>query len=587
MECTYCPEDNKLRLYVGRVSREWYERLRKAGYKSTPKQSCDFVATWSIRAVDLALELTECEDIGDEDISPEERAADRAERFLGYREKRLGEAVGHADNFDNGPAVHGYQNQQRAERAAAKHDRQRTRATSQWDKAEYWQRRTAGVISHALYKAQPGVRRGRILRLESELRKCVACEEADRKYHELWERIFAMDGAEEVLPLDDNGNADTSRMNKAQKYAYSLANDGRIDFHLPHPTCQDANRKSEELHSTNYLRYFTPYDFLTRTDYLGCKFDRLSPKQVADMYLSKTKSMDDPTRSATRYIRHLEFRLGYERQMQDAEGGNAAENEIEVGGWFGKYQVLTIHKSPATKLVTSVKVIYRGDGDMPKGVQRMNIQRLGRDTYKPPTDEDIAQAQTTLKEINDKKKGKGAPKLINPTLEHAERLQAIWNENAKHPSEVWHMTQKEYSARSKGSYSCCETATVSEFGTEYRKNWRGDSRGVPVFKIRHGSSGYKFGAASRVVVITDKPQKELPWDTMADIYESHPTIEELAPKAEWLRQELCKNWWDSVSPEAQELFEEFYYHGLAFRSSTSQFGLNEAGLALLENKASA
>ena len=57
--------------------------------------------------------------------------------------------------------VHGYQNQQKADRAANRHGRHRTHALTQWSKAEYWQTRTAGVISHALYTSTASVRRGR------------------------------------------------------------------------------------------------------------------------------------------------------------------------------------------------------------------------------------------------------------------------------------------------------------------------------------------------------------------------------------------------------------------------------------------
>ena len=41
---TYCPEDDKLRLYVGRVPRDEYEALRAEGWQSTAKQDCDFSA---------------------------------------------------------------------------------------------------------------------------------------------------------------------------------------------------------------------------------------------------------------------------------------------------------------------------------------------------------------------------------------------------------------------------------------------------------------------------------------------------------------------------------------------------------------
>ena len=103
---TYCPEDNKLRLYVGRVPRDEYLNLRKQGWKSTPKQDCDFVATWHPYREDTALAYAGY--IGDEDQSPEDRAADRADRFSMYRDKRRSEAGGFADSFEDGPAVHGY-----------------------------------------------------------------------------------------------------------------------------------------------------------------------------------------------------------------------------------------------------------------------------------------------------------------------------------------------------------------------------------------------------------------------------------------------------------------------------------------------
>lgn len=164
---TYSAEDNKIRLYVGRVPRADYERLRAAGFVSTPKQDCDFVATWTPAREDLAREfLAEDEDIGDEDYSPQERAADRAERFGDYRDKRRAEAGGHADTFEAGPSAFGHQNRARAERQAMRHDRHRGRALSQWSKAEYWQQRTEGVIAHALYRSSARVRRGRILTLD-------------------------------------------------------------------------------------------------------------------------------------------------------------------------------------------------------------------------------------------------------------------------------------------------------------------------------------------------------------------------------------------------------------------------------------
>jgi len=172
---TYCPEDNKLRLYVGRVPRPEYDALRAEGWTATPKQNCQFMAHWTPERRDTALSYGDGI-IEDEDQSPAERAADRAERFAGYREKRTDEATGRADAYDAGPQAHGFQSQARAERAAASHDRIADRAGDAWSKAEYWQRRTAGVISHALHVCSPSVRMGRIKELEADLRRFQAVE---------------------------------------------------------------------------------------------------------------------------------------------------------------------------------------------------------------------------------------------------------------------------------------------------------------------------------------------------------------------------------------------------------------------------
>jgi hypothetical protein len=86
-------------------------------------------------------------------------------------DKRREEAHGFADRYDAGPSVHGYQDYSKAVRAADRHDRIATRACNAWEKAEYWQRRTAGVISHALYHSNPGVRFRRIKDIEAGIRK--------------------------------------------------------------------------------------------------------------------------------------------------------------------------------------------------------------------------------------------------------------------------------------------------------------------------------------------------------------------------------------------------------------------------------
>ncbi len=176
-EATYSPQDDKLRLYFSfRIPRPEWDALRAMGFTWTMKQKeaggCDMVAPWTPEREDRALELAG--EIGDEDQPREERAAQRAERFEGYQQKRLQEASTHADHYEAAPSVHGHQNLARAERAAAKHDRVGARAVTQWDKAEYWTRRTAGVIASALYAERADVRHRRIKGIEADVRRMKA-----------------------------------------------------------------------------------------------------------------------------------------------------------------------------------------------------------------------------------------------------------------------------------------------------------------------------------------------------------------------------------------------------------------------------
>ena len=66
MTATYCPEDNKLRLYSdARLGAETYARVKAAGFKWAPKQELFVAPMWTPDREDLLLEL--CGEIGDED----------------------------------------------------------------------------------------------------------------------------------------------------------------------------------------------------------------------------------------------------------------------------------------------------------------------------------------------------------------------------------------------------------------------------------------------------------------------------------------------------------------------------------------
>lgn len=444
---TYCPEDNKLRLYVGRVPRDEYDALRAEGWHTTPKQSeagqGEFAATWTPAREDTAISYAGI--IGDEDAGPAERAADRAERFTGYLGRRLGEAGERADRYEGKDPAHGYQSAEKAERAAARHDRIADRAINAWDKAEYWEQRTRGVISHALYVSTPGVRMGRIKVLESKQRK-----------------------AEKTL-----------------------------------------------AEYTATYRAWKP---------------------------------DNGSHSA-RWRRHYENRLAYERQMLEAQGGRAGVLDIEPGGFINGKQIQKVNKSPATGRVVSVYVLgthtgysrasgYKEYETIPC-LKRIEVERMSPDAYRAPTEEELAAFNKAQAEEKAKRKAT-SPKtvpLVNPTDADAERLQSELNKRSKadndarqikaygkvyteyKPSTVFHMTQAQYSAYSKGTYGRGETRGLCkscEMEPRASNMWRpreeeeAKRRGPAVCKIRIGDGDGSDYGARRVVVLTDKPQKPLP-----------------------------------------------------------------------------
>jgi len=224
-------------------------------------------------------------------------------------------------------------------------------------------------------------------------------------------------------------------------------------------------------------------------------------------------------------------------------------------------------------------------------MRAFNVERLPEGAYRAPTDEERAVFATVVTERKAKEKAdKGAvPSLINPTDADAEKLQARWNATAKArdartpESAVLRMTQAEYSARSKGD-GPCETSDISEQLRIRRTDYTGRDGGgrVTVFKVRTGiAGGYSYSAARRVIVLTDKPQKALPWSTAEAIRETMPTVEmlrsRLAELAELIRSHRLSM---EYTAEEKQLLADAAYVGWAYEASASQRGWTEVGAAV-------
>lgn len=566
IRATYSPEDNKLRIYPDGeridsiLDEQEYASFKSAGYKWAAKQECFVAPRWTPTAEDWALALAE--EIEDEDYSPEERSADRAERFSGYREKRRGEANDRADTFEAGPQAFGHQNQARAERQARKHDRHRLHSLSQWSKAEYWQQRTAGVIRHALHKSSPAVRRGRIDNLEAEQRKHEKWREEYAETYRAWQGVARYEDSAHLLPLGEDGYVKCDELGPGQRLAYALANTYKC-IKMLHPTSEEANAKAKELHGEHFK--FGGYDFLVNDKYLGVPFERFTPKRLAEEYMARATKPED---MGARWSKHYELRIAYEKAMLENEGGRAGDAAMCPGGWIrggrtrscltdadaGWKQIQKVNKSPATGRVTSVQVWGTTSGyteesgytkyETKPAIVTVDVSRLPEGCYRPPTAEEMAEfkAKQGVRKAEQKANAPTKPKLLNPTDDDAAKLQALWNIHAKslhdkhctyreyEPTGVASMDQAAYSARSKGSYSSFETVEVCENGRQPRR-WDGNKPAVnpPVaFKVRVGyASGGGFShQARRVIVLTDKPRSPLPldWDRLFTEAESREEV---------------------------------------------------------------
>lgn len=559
---TYCPEDDKLRLYVGRVPRDQYEALRAEGWTSTPKQDCDFVAVWTPEREDTALSYAG--EIDDEDQSPADRAADRAERFAGYRDKRTADALRHADHYDAGPSAHGYQSKARAVKAADRHDRIADRALTQWDKAEYWTRRTAGVIAHALHTAAPGVRMGRIKTLEAELRKAEKAGEEHAARHR-WISSIAKDPAAAVERIAAKHYAGNT-VEATRSLCENIAGHG-----------MHRNPANPESPAGYYYQHAKSEHPPTVSDY-AARWLALHPAPESPEF--------EETGSA-RNLRHLQHRLAYERQMLDAQGGRAASLDMEKGGtWLGGV-IAKVNKSTASGRVVSVAVIvptvsrwtYKTTNvpGTPYALATFETERGKPGSYAAPTPESLAKLaefEAARKAAN--AKAPKAPPLVNPTDAEAERLQAVWNEQdpphyGDAPAAVVRMSQADYSARSGGSYASAETVEIIGGG---RRRGNGGFMRRPLFpavaKVR------RYGRS--VVVLEDKPQKPLPPSAWVDPRPA--VVEEVRQNIATLKAAACRAWNDRMTEEETRIFNLARMVGLAYADSATQFGLTEEGKAL-------
>lgn len=480
---TYSVEDNKLRLYVSaRLDDDLYRRVKNQGFKWAPKQELFVAPSWSPDREDFCVELAG--DIEPEEMTLVERAELKAMRLDALAEKRAGQAGAFAaaahrisERFASGqPILIGHHSERKARKDKAQMEREMQKAVDAHNAVDYWRYRATGVERHANRKADSGVRARRIKTLLAEMRDFQRKLNHANKCLELWTAIDATEDQEkrEKMTRYYIGAANIAPHYRG-KSLYSLLEDNEV-------TVNDAIERCIQFHTAQAQN---PYTF--------------------------------------RWINHLLNRLAYERDEMGDVPRYEGELTPVILQTFAREQGADKPKaSPITDgfaLESAVPLpLHLGEG------KRIELT----------TDEwrELMKSVGHAVVIKTRKKSttKTVP-LINPSKEDAEKLQALWNSDARKTkygsgSETTEMTQQKYSTFSGGSYTPYETITLDQYGRKIWNSMNAAKKGLTAtYRVRVGHGG-KLYSADRVIILSDKPRKPLPFDLDALVEASQQATEE-------------------------------------------------------------
>jgi len=190
----YQPTENKLRIYPAeRLDAETYAKVKLCGYRWAPKQGV-FFASWTPRAEDVAIELCGC--INDEDMTPDERAAERAERFEGYSASRAKDADAAYNSVKRisdcipfgQPILVGHHSEGRHRADIKRIENGMRNAVKNWDTADYWERRAKASMLHAQRMESPVTRSNRIKKIKADMNLKIRIREKAEIMLAYWEK---------------------------------------------------------------------------------------------------------------------------------------------------------------------------------------------------------------------------------------------------------------------------------------------------------------------------------------------------------------------------------------------------------------
>lgn len=302
LSATYDVSDDKLRFCsLTRLSKDDYNVVSELGFKWAPKQEC-FYALWSPLREDFLVAL--CDEIGDEDTTPLQRAEARAERFEQYSEHREQDAQAAQAGVDaiaqyippGQPILVGHHSEKHHRRDLERMDNGMRRSVNMWAAAEYWKMRAQASLAHAQHLERPDVRHRRIKKLQAQIRRCQKEIEPRQAYLCMWE--------EETDLTLENALRITRKARLYQAFALDK---------YPRP----ADKSQSE-------------DSMSLSDALENQI--ITPQMAKEM---SVKSWTKTIAHYQRWIDHLQNRITYEQAMMREQVGELIEDkwqDMQVGG---------------------------------------------------------------------------------------------------------------------------------------------------------------------------------------------------------------------------------------------------------------
>jgi len=475
---TYSAEDNKLRLYAStRLDDETFARIKEAGFRWAPKQELFVAPRWTPAREDILTDLAG--EIEPEGTTMAERAEAKAERLDALANKRAAQSNAFmrasedlARAFEGGqPILVGHHSERKARKTQERMHALADKAVKAHRAIDYWQWKAESVQHHANRKNSDRTRANRIKTLLKELRDLQRAYNHAALVLEFWERN---DKPEQAAHVIERGLA---------------------------------------LPTGDLIPWRWAYDDATKD---------LTPEEMRLKAMENARAvLNGPKRA--RWIAHVLGRLSYERSMfGDVPRFGGTVTPVILQAFAREHGA---HKPKATATEDG-RFILESTAPLPLHIADGKTLDLDAGEWA-----DLMQsAGYAVPEPTERRKS-SKPKpatLINPTLEDAEKLQALWAKQMQEAcagkgidakeNTVTQTTQARYSALSKGDYGPGQTVEIGADGRRIRGTWQRMEyvkTGEPVCRIRINTGGGDFHKPDSVCHITDKPAKALPLDFAA------------------------------------------------------------------------